>query len=117
MPIKVAIWRIESGRARPLSASELHDEAELESMLEADISMLGLPTDLLVIARQEPTRYAGRIDLLCIDAEGDLWLIETKKTRTPREVVAQALDYAYWVAELERDDVIDLYGSYQRRLI
>jgi len=117
MPVKMAVWRIESGRARALSPSELHDEAELETMLEADISLLGLPTDLLVITRQALTEYAGRIDLLCIDAEGDLWLIEIKKTRTPRDVVAQALDYAYWIAELERDRVIDLYTSYQLGLI
>jgi len=36
----------------------------------------------------------GRIDLLAIAPDGALVIIEIKRGRTPREVVAQALDYA-----------------------
>ena len=36
----------------------------------------------------------GEIDLLLIDVEGNLTLVELKRDRTPRDVVAQILDYA-----------------------
>jgi hypothetical protein len=37
-------------------------------------------------------------------------VIEVKKGRTPREVVAQALDYGYWLSELTLDDLAELYA-------
>ena len=42
----------------------------------------------------------GRIDLLAIAPDASLVLIDLKRDRTPREVVAQALDYASWVEQL-----------------
>lgn len=37
---------------------------------------------------------------LAVSREGDLTVIELKRDRTPRDVVAQILDYATWVATL-----------------
>jgi RecB family endonuclease NucS len=65
-------------------------EAQLETLIAGDVTVLGL--DVLLIGRQVVTAYGKRIDLLGIDAEGDLHLIELKRDRTPREVVVQALD-------------------------
>jgi RecB family endonuclease NucS len=48
----------------------------------------------MLIGRQQDTGFGGRIDLLAIAPDGALVLIEIKRDRTPREVVAQALDYA-----------------------
>ena len=45
----------------------------------------------MLIGRQEDTGYGGRIDLLAVAPDGALILIELKRDRTPREVVAQAL--------------------------
>jgi hypothetical protein len=73
--------------------------------------MLGLPAELLVLSRQQPTGYGGRVDLICMDGDGELWLVEVKKERTPREVVAQALDYGYWVSGLGHDEIADLYAE------
>ncbi|WP_206035602.1 hypothetical protein [Roseomonas sp. HF4] len=39
-------------------------------------------------------------------------LIEIKRDRTPREVVAQALDYAAWVDALQPDDIAAIYGRF-----
>ena len=93
--------------------SALANEKLLEDILEKDIGLLGLPGQLLVIGRQVITEYAGRVDLLCIDAEGDLYVIEIKKDRTPREVVAQAMDYGYWAGDLGYDNVRDIYAHYK----
>ena len=57
-----------------------------------------LSSHWMLIGRQEVTSHGGRIDLLAIAPDGSLVLIELKRDRTPREIVAQALDYASWVA-------------------
>ena len=110
MPIGVSVWRIQAGKAIPVARTALANEKLLEDILEADIALLGLPKALLVLGRQVPTDYAGRIDLLCIDAEGKLYVVEIKKERTPREVVAQAMDYGFWVRDLTYQDVRDIWS-------
>lgn len=72
-----------------------HLESELESWIEKDPEILG--DDLLVIDRQLPIPGIGRMDLLCIDSTGALVIVELKRASTPREAVAQALDYASWL--------------------
>src|SRR5438270_1719541 len=113
MPIGVSVWRIQQGKAIPVERAPLANERLLEDILEADIALLGLPNALLVLGRQVQTDFAGRIDLLCIDPGGTLYVVEIKKERTPREVVAQALDYGYWVRDLGYDDVRDIYARYR----
>ena len=49
------------------------------------------------------------IDLLCMDHEGDLIVVELKRDLTPREVTAQAIDYASCVAEMNLETLADLY--------
>ena len=63
---------------------------------------------LLVIGSEVLTPYGKRLDLLAIDADGNLHVLELKRDKTPREVVAQVLDYGSWVSTLSRDDVIDI---------
>jgi hypothetical protein len=41
-----------------------------------------------------------------------LVLIELKRDRTPREVVAQALDYASWVEQLQASEIAGIYRQY-----
>jgi hypothetical protein len=45
------------------------------------------------------------IDLLCIDSSGSLVIVELKRDRTPREVTAQALNYASWVKDLDAEEI------------
>jgi hypothetical protein len=92
--------------------SALANEQLLEDILQGDIGLLGLPNQLLVIGRQVVTEYAGRVDLLCVDQDGNLYVVEIKKERTPREVVAQTMDYGYWVRDLGYDDVREIYARY-----
>jgi hypothetical protein len=47
----------------------------------------------------------GRLDLLCIDENSQLVLIELKRGQSPREAVAQTLDYGSWL-DTAREDVI-----------
>ncbi|HQK56774.1 MAG TPA: endonuclease NucS [Methanolinea sp.] len=85
-------------------------EGRLEDWIEQDISILS--DEYLVIGRQVPTIYNTFIDILCLDRNGDLVIIELKRDKTPRDTVAQVLDYASWVRDLSRDDVISIANAY-----
>lgn len=107
MPIETAIWRIDGG-LKPVPMSALDSEKRLEDALAEDLSVLGL--DVLPIGRQVPTAQGKLIDLLAMDAEGNLVVVELKRDRTPREVVSQVLDYASWVSQQSRDEVMSLFA-------
>ena len=111
MPKEVRIWRIETGdKLREVPSKSLDLESRLEVWLEQDISVLS--DDLVVIARQLPTDFGGFIDLLCLDRNGDVVVVELKRDKTPREVTAQALDYASWVRDLSNEAVTRIAEAY-----
>ncbi|MFT9495887.1 DUF7669 domain-containing protein [Anaerosolibacter sp.] len=51
-------------------------------------------------------------DLIGIDSNGDVVIVELKKGRTPREVVAQILEYAAWASRLTYEDLNVLTMKY-----
>ncbi len=108
MPQRTALWTV-SGDPAPLAEARLPSERMLEDMIIAAPRILS--DEWMLIGRQEPT-MTGRLDLLAIAPDGALVLIELKRERTPREVVAQALDYACWVEGLETDDVAAIYARF-----
>jgi len=111
MPQEVGLWRVDGSKPAKVAPSGLPLEAQLEVMIESDPTILG--TSLLLIGRQVPTDYGKFIDLLAVDDEGALHVLELKRDRTPREVVAQALDYGSWVQALTDQQVRDLYRDYK----
>jgi hypothetical protein len=110
MAIEVGIWRIDSGPVRRVNAARLEAEKRLEDVLSEDISILGLPP-VLVLDRQIVTDFGAFIDILAIDAEGAVYVIELKRDKTPREVVAQALDYGSWVVKLGAEQIATTFES------
>ena len=70
-----------------------------------------LSDEWMLIGRQESTGVGGIIDLLAVAPDGSLVLIELKRDRTPRDVVAQALDYAGWVGKLKPEDIVRIYST------
>ncbi len=58
-----------------------------------------------------PTTYGKFIDLLAVSADGTLHVLELKKDRTPRDVVAQILDYGSWIQELSHAQVLDIFAD------
>lgn len=110
MPVEMGMWRIDGDSPRRLLRGVLPSEATLEDLLEQDPSILG--ELLLVIGRQVRTPYGKLIDLLAMDVEGNLRVLELKRDRTPREVVAQILDYGSWVIGLDRDRIIKIANDH-----
>jgi RecB family endonuclease NucS len=87
----------------------LATEEQIESAVESAPELLG--TDVLIVGRQTPTP-SGPLDLLAINGDGRLVVIENKRERTPREVLAQTIDYAAWVNTLTFDEVETIYANY-----
>jgi len=110
MPIKMALWKIKDEKLHPVASKPLNSEEMLEDWLADDISMVS--EDLLVIGRQVSSDLGGMIDLLAINRNGDLAVLELKKDRTPRDVVAQALHYAAWVRTLTWEQVEEIAANY-----
>ncbi|GAJ05486.1 unnamed protein product, partial [marine sediment metagenome] len=112
MPLELGIWRIDQDLTR-INVSSLDQEERLEEFLDKDISIAS--PNWMVIGRQANTDYGKYVDLLAIDRDGNLIIIELKKNKTPREVVAQLLDYASWVKELKDEDIAGIYETYVRK--
>ena len=123
MPVEMGLWKVGDGNSLSrLGKTRLESEALLETWIADHPDLLG--QDLLIIGRQVRTAHRGFIDLLAVDSDGRIHVIELKRDETPREVVAQALDYASWIVDLESDDLdgicqsylkTDLASAFQRR--
>lgn len=105
LAISQIIWSLDD--KEQLQPAELINEKELEDILAEHIEILD--ADWLLIGRQVRTVAGKFIDLLCMDHDGDLIVVELKKDLTPREVTAQAIDYASCMADLTLDQLAELY--------
>lgn len=110
MTLSHAIWKV-GDAPEPLPGSSVQTEAQLEEMIVAAPDMLD--SQWMLIGRQVETGVGGRLDLLAIAPDGSLVLIELKRGRTPRDVVAQALDYAWFVEQLEPDRIAAIYAKFR----
>ena len=106
MPIEVGVWRL-GDAPKQVPFSSIDRESTLEDALAKDISILS--PDLMLVGRQIPTAYGKFIDILAINAQGNLNVIELKRDRTARDVVAQLLDYASWIEGLSYDEITQIY--------
>lgn len=84
-----------------------HEEAVLENWLESNPDGIVEDGKIMMIGRQVATNLGGFIDLVGIDRQGDAVVVELKRNRTPRDTLAQALEYASFVARL---DIVQLEG-------
>jgi hypothetical protein len=111
MGSEARLWRIgPDEQLTEIGGTSLNLESRLQEWLVRDISILD--PALLVIGREVGTGFGGWIDVLCVDAEGDLVIVELKRDKTPREITAQALDYASWVASLSNEQVTSIADKY-----
>lgn len=94
----------------PKKAEEL--EAQIEGWLEDNPHVLLSPERVLYVGRQVTTDLQRAIDLLAVDSRGRLVVVELKKDRTPRDMVAQALEYAAFVRRLDYDALNTIATSY-----
>lgn len=89
-----------------------HEEIVLESWLEANPDSIVEDGRLLIIGRQVPTNLGGFIDLLALDRRGDVAVLELKRNRTPRDTLAQALEYASFAERIDSEQLETIFTSY-----
>jgi RecB family endonuclease NucS len=104
MALTMAMWKLVDGNLAEIPKARLSQESELEKWILNDPTILGLES--LVIGHQIKTDHGGILDVLAMDRAGNLTIIELKRDKTPRDVVAQVLDYAAWVRTLGGVDPI-----------
>jgi hypothetical protein len=112
MPLELGVWRIDDGLTR-VDFGPLDIESRLEKLLDEDIGIAS--PNWLVIGRQERTDYGPIVDLLAIDRDANLVVLELKRDKTYRDIVAQVLDYGSWVRELKDDQIAQIFDKYQKR--
>jgi len=110
MPTEIKLWKTDGGSLTEIDQKKLNLEERLQQWLVEDIDILS--EDLLLIGEEIETDYGGYIDLLCLDTNGDLVVVELKRDKTPRQVTAQAIDYASWVQDLSNEQITELAEDY-----
>ncbi|HSH01031.1 MAG TPA: hypothetical protein VLL52_00845 [Anaerolineae bacterium] len=92
--------------------SDHYLEKDLEDWLEQNPAVLTDGEPVLIISRQPMTSHNGVPDLIGLDAEGNTLLIELKRGESPRDVIAQALEYTAWLASLDQNALQVLANNY-----
>ena len=107
MPIRYALWTV-SADPQPVREAALPDGRTLEDMIAARPDILS--HEWMPIGRQVRTAHGGIVNLLATVPGGGLVVVELKRDLTPRDVVAQGLDYASWVETLDASATAAIFG-------
>lgn len=87
-------------------------EKDLEVLLENNPEYFFEESKVLIIGRQVTTNLNASIDLLGIDKSGNTVAVELKRGKTPRETVAQLLEYASFIENLDYSQLNEIYQDY-----
>lgn len=95
--------------------TDIELERHLESWLENSPRALAEEESILWIGRQTSANVEESTifpDLLGLDSEGNLVIVELKRGKAPRDVVAQLLEYAAWANELSDEQIQGIAATY-----
>jgi hypothetical protein len=104
-----------TGQLIQAEAANIDVENHLESWLENSPTVLLEEQPILWIGRQASAPTAETVlfpDLVGLDSTGNLVLVEVKRGRTPRDVIAQGLEYAAWASGLTYQELGRLASGY-----
>lgn len=114
----IQLWSVDEGdsgkgASRVPEVRNTETEAKLEELLVASPELL--MSGLVLVGRQVPTE-GGPLDLLGFDEDGRLVVFELKRGTLTRDAVAQSLDYASDLSEIEADRLGWIIEEYSGRL-
>ncbi len=95
--------------------TDIELESYLESWLESNPWTLVEGEPILWIGKQTRANVEESTiipDLLGVDSDGNLVIVELKRSKAPREVVAQLLEYAAWAKELSDEQIQGIAATY-----
>lgn len=95
MATEIKTWEIIDGKLNQISTTladnNRKEREHLEQWIKSNPEILG--NDIAIIGEQIQTK-SGYLDFLGIDDTGNLVIVELKRDKLPREVLAQTIDYA-----------------------
>lgn len=113
MSTQIKTWEIIDSKLKEISSSLIiegkKEKYDLEEWLSSNPEILG--SDIAIIGRQVATR-SGQLDLLGLDRNGNTVIIELKRDKLPREVLAQAIDYASDIARWDVEKISEISSKY-----
>ncbi len=113
MATEIKTWEIINGELSEVNSSLAQngkkEKDDLEKWLKTNPKIIG--EDILVFGEQVRTK-SGPLDYLGIDNNGNLVIIELKRGRLPRDVIAQAIDYASDVANWDLEKLNEICVSF-----
>ncbi len=106
MATEIRAWQINDGNLEVLESSMIEagrkEVEHLEQWIKSNPAIIG--GNISIIGEQVATK-SGFIDFLGIDKTGNLAIVELKRDKLPRGVLAQAMDYASDVASWDVDKI------------
>ena len=87
-------------------------ELDLEDLLEKNPEYFFSENRILIIGRQVLTNLNTSIDLLGVDNRGNTIVIELKRNKTPRETLAQLLEYASYIENIDYEQLNEIFQQY-----
>jgi hypothetical protein len=113
MATEIKTWEIINGELIERNTSLAHngrkEKDDLEKWIKTNPTILG--DNILVIGEQVWTK-SGPLDFLGIDSNGNLVIVELKRDKLAREVLAQAIDYASDLANWDVEKLNEICLSY-----
>jgi hypothetical protein len=109
------IFRLDGDKLIIAQETNVELEQHLENWLE-NSPWAVIQDELVLWIDRQPSAQdeEGTIypDLLGVDSEGNLVVVEFKRGKTPRSVVAQLLEYAAWANELPTEQIHEIANAY-----
>jgi len=109
MATEIKTWEIINGEMNEinssLAANNRKEKEDLEKWIKTNSKILG--DDILVFGEQVWTK-SGPLDFIGIDNTGNLVIVELKRDKLARDVLAQAIDYASDVANWDMEKLNEI---------
>ncbi|MFY1047453.1 hypothetical protein [Chryseobacterium sp. GP-SGM7] len=117
----MAIYKIENEKFTKLSDTTFENEniyevKNLQKYLSNSIDIID--KDLLVIATEFSDWEESRrsIDILCVDTDGNLVVVEIKRTQDGGHMDLQSLRYASMISKMKFEKAVSTYKSYLQKI-
>ncbi|PCJ22398.1 MAG: hypothetical protein COA97_13440 [Flavobacteriales bacterium] len=113
MATEIKTWEIIDGKLNSidttLAENNRKETEHLENWIKTKPEILG--TDILIIGEQVYTK-SGPLDFLAVDNNGNIVIVELKRDKLARVVLAQAIDYASDLSTWDIDKLSEICMSY-----
>lgn len=113
MATEIKTWEIINGELSEIDTSLAEngrkEKDDLEKWLKTNSNIIG--NNILIFGEQVWTK-SGPLDFIGIDKHGNLVIVELKRDKLAREVLAQAIDYASDVANWEIEKLNEICLKY-----